>query len=222
MCRRSVALLIFLRSPPTSSERRQTQPQVPTNSESNSISFLKPTPSPLPAPHGTIEVEIGAGPNQMTWEAEAGEDGSSSPSCSQMPLKAAKLGFAAKEVVVMKRLGIVILLSGIAATCSAAAPEKTLKEKLQGRWGRPNFEWMDIKGDQLELTEQNKPFNPFRRGALKFDEKRGVAEANCNDGATMWIWYCGESPTGEETSCYEVIFPDGRVWEKGCVMHKPK
>jgi hypothetical protein len=177
------------------------------------------TPSPLPAPNRAIEVEIGAGPNQMTWEAD---DGSSSPSFSQGPLKAAKLDSDIKEVVVMKRLAIVLLLFGIAATCSAQAPKKTLKDKLQGRWGRPNFEWMDIKGNQLKLTAQNQPFKPFRTGVLQFDEGRGVAVANCDGKITMWIWYCGESPTGEETACYEVFFPDGRVWEKGCVVHKRK
>lgn len=132
------------------------------------------------------------------------------------------LNFAIKQMV-MKRLAIVILLSGIAATCSAAAPKKTLKDKLQGRWGRPNFDWMVIQGNQLKLFAQNKPAQPFRTGVLQFDEEKGVAvAAHCSTGHAMWIWYCGESPTGEETACYEVFLPDERVWEKGCVVYKPK
>ena len=100
-------------------------------------------------------------------------------------------------------------------------PEQSLKEKLQGLWTRPNYnDRVVIKGNTISLSSRQKPLKPYRTGILQFDEQKGVAVARCNQGYTMWMWYCGESPLEEKTACFNFFRADGRLEGTGTVVYQ--
>jgi hypothetical protein len=101
--------------------------------------------------------------------------------------------------------------------------EKTLQERLEGTWVRPNHRFsLVIKDNQWIHFDEKVPFKPTDSGEIQFPQGRDYAVVKTKSGFTWWLFSAGENviatehfePSGalHDTS-------DGRVfYRKGTVM----
>lgn len=115
-----------------------------------------------------------------------------------------------------------VILAGVLAALPAAAigadkvKEKTLKERLQGRWVRPNDVLsFSINGDAMVEFHEAKPFAPFNQGGIEFEENREKAIVRMKTGHTLWLFSAGPDVVAVET-----FTPDGKLFDNGRVFYR--
>lgn len=114
----------------------------------------------------------------------------------------------------------VLAVIGIALMFSEATggPPKTLQQKLQGTWSRPNYDVVfKIDGKQCLQVKKSQPLKLFAKGILVFPVGKDYAEVKLDNGYTLW-WFSA----GDDTAASDDFDPNGVLAGTGNVYYRVK
>ena len=105
-----------------------------------------------------------------------------------------------------------IILAGALAGLPAIAiggekkKEKTLQQRLEGKWVRPNHPFsIEVKGNKWFHYEQAQPFKPTELGVIEYPPGKDYAIVRTEKGFVWWLFSAGEDALVAEH------FRDGRL-----------
>jgi hypothetical protein len=94
-----------------------------------------------------------------------------------------------------RRIFLAGALAGLPAIAIGADKdkEKTLQQRLEGTWVRPNDPLSFKVDDKAVMTEmhQDKPFAPFNSGAIEYKKGQHKAIVRLKSGHTLWLFSAG-------------------------------
>jgi len=84
---------------------------------------------------------------------------------------------------------------------------KSLLERLQGKWVRPNYEWsFEVRGKKYLQYHSSKPFAVVNEGELQFLPGKEYAIVQIRGGYTLWLFSAGDDVVAREQ-----FQPDGTL-----------
>jgi len=100
-----------------------------------------------------------------------------------------------------RRIFLAGALAGLPAIAIAAdkKKEKTLQQRLEGKWVRPNHPYsIEVKGNEWFHYEQAQPFKPTSTGVIEYPRGKDYAIVKTDNGFVWWLFSAGEDALAAE------------------------
>ncbi|MEO1990967.1 MAG: hypothetical protein ABGW78_03470 [Pirellulales bacterium] len=112
-----------------------------------------------------------------------------------------------RSCAMRRRLLLTAVLASLTVSALAQEQKKTVRDRLQGRWGRTNHPHsFEVRGLKWFHYTANYPFKPTETGDIEYPPEKDYAIVKTAKGYVWWLF-----PAGDNALAAEVFNADGSI-----------